>query len=188
MGAGYFGGSNPLGGLGINGANSAEIIQNIIEDSAVGGVLSSAQRSKYFTGPRCIIKINGELAGFAFQVAWKIDTEQKEIFTIDRWLPWEIAPVKMSVSGTLSMFHIPGQGPGAELIQSDILSFMFFRYITIEIQDGKTRKILFKTNKAVITSRYQDVKSETLSTIQLQWKAIGYTDENDELKFPEGTA
>jgi hypothetical protein len=180
------GSDNPLAGLGITGNTGNEILTGLVEDSALGSSLSGAQASKYFTGPRAIIKVNGELAGFAFQVSWKVNTMQNEVRTIDRWLPWEISPVMMQVEGTMSMFHIPGKGPSKELLQSDVFSFLFFKYITIEIQDSKTNKVLFKTDKAVITSRQQDVKAESLSTIQLQWKAIGFTDEveGNELKFP----
>lgn len=188
MATGFGAGNDPLGSLGINGNTAEEIISNLIEDSALGGSLTSAQASSYFTGPRCIIRINGQLAGFAFNVSWTVNTEQKEVYTIDRTIPWEITPTKIAVSGSMSMFHIPGKGPSEQLIQSDVLSFMFFRYIQIEIQDSKTRQILFKTNKAVVTSRMQDVKSESISTIQLQWKAIGWSDELEahELKYPIG--
>jgi len=186
MASSFSSSDNPLAGLGITGNTGGEILTGLVEDSVIGGALSAAPASEYFTGPRCIIKVNGELAGFAFAVSWKVDTEHQEIRTIDRWLPWELAPVKLSVSGTMSMFHIPGKGPSAELLQGDVFSFLFFKYISIEIQDSKTKKTLFKTNRAVVTSRYQDVKSEAISTIVLQWKAISFTDEvdGDKLQFP----
>lgn len=166
--------------------NVAQATTDALNSSAFGGILSARRMGKYFTGARCVIKINGDLAGFAFAVSWKINTQQDEIWTIDDWTPYEIAPKRISVEGTLGMFHIPGKGPSKELIQSDVLSFMFHKYITIEVRDSSTDQLLFKTNKAVITSRFEDVRAEQLTTIQLTWKAIGWADEQFP-QLPKGT-
>ena len=169
------------GSTGTELGNIAQATEDAINSSALGGAFASRPRGKYTSGARCVIKINGDLAGFAFAVSWKIQTEQQEIWTIDDWTPYEIAPKRIKVEGTLGMFHIPGKGPSNALIQADVLSFMFHKYITIEVRDSTTDILLFKTNKAVVTSRMENVQTEQLNTIQLQWKAIGWTDE----KFPQ---
>ena len=161
-----------------NAATGDQIVGDVLASSAFANF--GKPMGKYLTGARTVIKINSELAGFAFQVSWNIRTEQDEIWTVDDWTPWEIAPKRIMVEGTLGMFHIPGKGPSKENIQADVLSFMFHKYITIEVRDARSDQLLFKTNKAVITSRQQEVKAEELSTIRLSWKAIGWADE----RFP----
>ena len=146
-------------------------------DSAVGGISPLNNFSRYLSGSRCIIKVNSKVFGFAFKASYNISTAQDEIWTIDDWTPWELAPKRVLVTGTLGMFHIPGKGPTSELVQQNVLSFLHHRYITIEIRDQMTDQIIFLTNKAVITNKSQSIQAGELSTIELQWKALGWQDE-----------
>lgn len=134
---------------------------------------------EFFHGSRAIIKLNGndKPFGFAFGVTINIQTHHEEIWTIDDYTPYELAPTRIQVSGTLSMFHVPGRGPSAELVQANVLSFLFHRYITLEVRDAGTDLTLFKSNRVMITSRSQSIAAGELSTIQLQWKAVGWLDE-----------
>jgi hypothetical protein len=168
----------------INGGSaSPDIEANLAENLA--GIFSTKPLGKYFTGARCIIRINGALAGFAFGIQWKIETSQDEINTIDDYFPYEYAPKRCRVEGTISCFHIPGRGATAEDIQPTALSFLFQRYITIEVRDSQTDNLLFMTTKAVITSRVEDVRAENLATASLSFKAIGWLDEKKP-DFPGG--
>lgn len=150
-------------------------VENLI--SAAGTIASLRPSAKYMTGARTVLKINGNIVGFAMQVSWTINTEQTEIYTIDDYMPYEIVPRRVSVNGTLGMFMIPGRSPTAEIIQSDTLSFLFNKYITIEVRDSVTDNILFKTNKAVITSSNGDLRADQLGSMTLQWRAIGWINE-----------
>ena len=49
---------------------------NEIVNSVAGNIFSLRPMGKYMTGARCIIKINGKLAGFAFQISWNIKTNK----------------------------------------------------------------------------------------------------------------
>jgi hypothetical protein len=129
------------------------------------------------TGARTVIKVNGRLLGFAFQVSWNINTEQTEIYTIDDPLPHEIAPKRISVSGTIGAFVIPGRSATAEVIQSDMRSFLVNKYITIEVRDSVTDEIIFKTNNAVIINNQTSLQSGQTGTMQLSWKAVGWLSE-----------
>jgi hypothetical protein len=148
---------------------------------AIGGIISTKPSAKYISGARCLIKVNGQLVGFAFGISWNINNSVTRINTIDDYNSYELAPKRVDVSGSLSCFHIPGQGPGAGLLQADILSFLFQKYITIECRDSRTNQLLFLTDKAMITSRGQNVTAEQLSQITLNWEAIGYQDEREPL-------
>ena len=144
--------------------------------SNVAGVFSTKPSARYASGARCILKINGKITGFAFGVSWKINTTVTEINTIDDYFPHEIAPQRVTVEGTLSALHIPGQSAGTELWQADAINFLFQQYITIEVRDT-TDQLLFYTNKAMITSRAEDIRVDALSNVQLSWRAIGFQDE-----------
>jgi len=167
----------------VTGASSALTEQ--LFNSAFGALSPLNNFGRYLTGSRCIIKVNNKLFGFAFKASYNISTLQEEIWTIDDWTPWELAPQRVMVTGTLGMFHIPGKGPAKELVQPNVLSFLHHKYITIEIRDHMTDQVIFKTNKAVITNKSQTIEAGTLSTIELQWKAVGWFDEMQP-NFPVG--
>ena len=166
---------NDVGGTLVDG-----LVDAAQEDLAsIGGNVANAGKTvhKFMTGSRAVIKINGKLAGFAHSATFRVNTSQTDILTVDDWTPYEIAPSRVTIEGTLGMFHIPGKGASAELIQSNVLSFLHHRYITIEMRDRKTDQLIFQTNKAVITSRYQEVKAGELSNVVLNFKAMGWVDE-----------
>jgi len=153
--------------------NAADSLLN----SAVGAVSPFNNFGRYLTGSRAVIKINDNLFGFAFGVTFNIQTTAIEINTIDDWTPYELAPARISVNGTLSMFHIPGKSPTKELIQANVLSFLFHKYVTISISDQTTGQRIFETRKAIITNRKQTIQAGELSTIELEWKAVGFIDD-----------
>jgi hypothetical protein len=161
------------------GSGVGSLLQGIGENalSQVSGIVSTKPQAKYTSGARTTLKINNKLAGFAFSVSWKITTESTEIRTIDDYFPYELVPNRIMVEGTIGAFHIPGQSVTQEFIQANALSFLFHKYITIEVRDSATDQVLFKTNNAVITSRSEDLTAEQLGKIQLTWRAIGWQDE-----------
>ena len=108
-----------------------------------------------------------------------------EVNTIDDYLPAEIAPTRVRVTGTINALHIPGQGPSKEQYQSNVLSFLAHQYITIEARDSQTDELLFYTGKAVITSRQEDLQAGQLGKMTLQFMAVGWQDELEPSK-PKG--
>lgn len=162
-------------GFGRNGDPGIQTTENLL--SNVGSVASLKPTAKYHSGARCVLKVNGKLVGFAFSVSWNIQTDNTEVYTIDDYLPYELAPRMISVSGTLGMFVIPGRSSTSEGLQSNVLSFMQNKYISLEVSDSATGTLIFKTAKAVITGQQTSVQSEQLSVSQLTWKAIGWQNE-----------
>lgn len=163
-----------------SGFNNRPSIPNRIADnltSQVAGIFSTRPSARYASGARTILKINNKICGFAFAVAWRINTVNVEITTVDDYLPHEIVPQRIIVDGVISALHIPGKSAGSELWQPDVLNFLFHRYITIEVRDSATDQLLFYTNKAVITSRQEDIRVDSLASVQLTWQAIGFQDE-----------
>ena len=145
--------------------------------SNVSGIFSTKSAARYASGARTTMKINGKISGFAFGVSWRINTAVTEINTIDDVFPAELAPQRINVEGTISALHIPGQSAGTELWQPDALNFLFQQYITIEVRDSATDQLLFYTSKAMITSRVEELRVDSLANVTLSWKAIGFQDE-----------
>ena len=167
--------------------NSPGVLDRVGQNALTNleGIFSLKPMAKYLTGARCMIRVNGKLAGFAFGISWKISTDVTEINTIDDYLPYELAPSRISVSGTISGFRIPGGGPGNLGIQGDILSFMHQRYIDIEVRDSQTDNLIFQTTRAIITSRSENITADNIAQMTLDFKAIGFVDEKTP-KVPKG--
>lgn len=151
-------------------------LDNVVGGNA-GGIISTRPSAKYASGARCVLKINGKLVGFAFGISWRCTTMYTEINTIDDVTPVELAPQKISVEGTISALHIPGESATASLWQPDMLSFLFHKYIVIEVRDSQTDQLLFHTGKAVITSKMEDIRVDQLASVTLNFRAIGWVDE-----------
>jgi hypothetical protein len=156
------------------GRNEGQI--NVVENVAsnAGTIFSLKPTAKYLTGARTIIKINGNLVGFAFSVSWQISTDATEIRTIDDPIAYELAPRQISVTGTVGGFIIPGKSPQAELLQTDLANFLMNKYITIEVRDSATDTIIFKTNRAMVTSSNGSTSAEKPAEMNLSWKAVGW--------------
>jgi hypothetical protein len=162
------------GGLSVSNVANG-LVDNLT--SNVSGIFSLKPMAKYLSGARCILRINNKIVGFAFSVSWNISTEATEINTIDDYLPYELAPSRISVTGSISGFRIPGSGPTEKLFHADVLNFLHQQYVQIEVKDSTTDNTIFFTNRALITSRSENVPTNDLATILLNFKAIGWRDE-----------
>jgi len=145
-----------------------------LTNEAASAIAFNRPSAKYMTGARTVVKVNDTIIGFAFQVTWNVQNETVPIYTIDDIAPWEIAPQRVSVSGTLGLFQIPGNSPVYSGIMTDLSSFLANKYITIEVKDSSTDSVLFKTTTAMMTSLQADVNSERISTYSLSWRAVGW--------------
>ena len=155
--------------------NGGELFENLASEGA--SIFSIKPMAKYLSGARCVLRLNGKIVGFAFGIAWNISTDVTEIRTIDDYMPYELAPKHISVSGSISGFRIPGSGPTQTLLQADALSFLHQRYIEIEVRDSQTDNLIFVTKRALITNRTENSRSGELTQMSLNFKAIGWADE-----------
>ena len=155
-------------------SKGAKLIQ---DNASIGTNIVGRATGKYMTGARTILRINKKIVGFAFGVEWNINTAQQEINTIDDYLPAEIAPQRIHVTGTISGLHIPGQSPTKEEYQANVLSFLAHQYIEIEVRDSQTDELLFHTSKAAISSRQESIQAGQMAKMTLQFVAIGWVDE-----------
>jgi hypothetical protein len=166
--------------------NLGQTAQSAVD--SFGSILSIKPVAKYLSGARCILRVNGKIVGFAFGISWNIQTAVEEINTIDNYLPHELAPTRIEVSGTISGFRIPGSGPSAMRMQTDMVSFLQQRYIEIEVRDSQSDNLIFLTRKALITRRSESIKTGSLADLSLEFRAIGFLDERGNPKVPEQDA
>jgi len=159
--------------------NTPGFAENLVNNIAgnVAGIFSTRPNAKFMSGARCTLKINGKLVGFAFAITWNINTTYTEINTVDDYLSYELAPQRVSVDGSISALHVPGTSAGTQGWQPDVLSFLFAPYVSIEARDSATNQIIFATDKAVIVTRSEELKVDSLSQVTLRWRAIGFIDE-----------
>ena len=162
-----------------------QLLDNAIAGN-VGGIFSTRPVAKYMSGARCVLRINSRPVAFAFGVSWRIDTSFMELNVIDSPLSEELIPRAIQVSGSISALHIPGKGAGAQLWQADVLGFLFHQYITIEVRDSVTDRLLFFAPKAAITSRQEEIKTDDLAQMSLSFIAIGFKDERELSDAPAG--
>ena len=174
--------NNKINNGGSGDAFGQQLLDNVSSQGA--GIFSTKPSAKYVTGARAILRVNGRVVGFAFGITWRINTMSQEIVTIDDYIPFEIVPTRITVEGSISSLHVPGQGPSAEFMQANMASFLFQKYIQIEVRDSSTNSLLFFTSKAMVTTRVEEIKAEQLATLTLSFKAIGWKDER-EPSFPE---
>ena len=159
--------------------SSGDFLNNVGQNAldGVAGIFANKMLAKYSSGARAILRINGQIVGFAFGIQWSIQTSQRELYTIDDWLPAELIPGPVSVTGSISALHIPGESATKREYQGSILSHPMHKYITIEVRDSQTDALLFFTNKAAITNKTEVIGAEELSKVTLQFKSIGWLDE-----------
>ena len=165
------------------GTIATQTAQNAVD--SFGSILSIKPVAKYLSGARCVLRVNGKIVGFAFGISWNIQTSAEEINTIDSYLPHELAPTRIEVSGTISGFRIPGSGPGALRMQTDMVSFLQQRYIEIEVRDSQSDNLIFLTRQALITRRSESIKTGSLADLSLEFRAIGFLDERSNPKLPD---
>ena len=163
---------------------SQQVLENVVRQGT--GIISTRPNARFNTGARTTIKINNQLFGFAFSVAWRITTDVTEIKTVDDYLPYEFAPRMITVEGSLSSFRIPGRGPTAEMQQASVINFPFHKYISLEVRDQATNALLFYSDKVMITTRAEEVSNDRLSTVTLNWRAIGWKDDQELVDGKDG--
>src|SRR5690606_34227341 len=75
------------------------------------------------------------------------------------------------------LLRLPGESPTNKNIMANALSFLFQKYVTIEVRDKKTDDILFYTNKAAISGRSESYNQDSVTETELSFIAIGWRDE-----------
>jgi hypothetical protein len=153
-----------------------------IEASGLGlDGISINKGTKFLDGGRAVIKVNNRIFGFFFSVSWNIQLEQLPIYTIDDYMPYELAPKRVRITGSLGSYVVPGESPQHHKFASDMMTYLFDRYISIRIEDSNTRSVIFETDQAIITRCGGEIQTGKPATLALEWEAISWRDDYDPL-------
>ena len=174
-----------------NQAENALSIENAIAGTSLASIVFPTDElaGRNLTGARAVIKINERIVGFAYNVNFRVNTQYDDIWAIDHYTPYELAPKRITVDGSMSMFHIPGKGATKTNYQASPFGFMYNKYIAIEITDSVTKQLILRTNKAFVTSRSTTIGADRPAEVILSWKAISWEDETkftDDIPFGAG--
>lgn len=134
-------------------------------------------RPRVLSGARAILNFNGQLAVFATDVSYIIETEFKPVLEIDNYLPAELAPGRIMVEIVCTSLRIPFGGPAVDLLQPTIQNAMSQPYTSIEIRDRGTDQTILYVPKAMLTRRSGRVGTRSLATETWTFSGIGYWDE-----------
>ena len=137
------------------------------------------------TGARAILKLDGNVSVFATSVSYSIDTEYKEIQTIDTSLAEELVPTRISVSVTCTNLRIPAESASVLALQPTILNHLHQGYISIEIVDRLTGETMLFVPKAMLIRRDGVIGTRGLAQETWTMTGIGYWDERPPEKAKE---
>lgn len=140
-------------------------------------IFSYTPSARFISGGRVVIKLNGIPAPRLSNIAWRITTDQKVIREIDSYVPAELAPNFIDISGSYTEYREPFRGPTSSSLQASVLSFMWHPYITIEVRDNLTEALLLFVGKAAISERSESVSIDGLMMTSIRWQGIAWKDE-----------
>ena len=135
-------------------------------------------RGIVITGARILVYLNGKKFGRALSFGFTSSTPYREIETIDKTLPAELAPTRQRVSAQLGIIRTEADGgaegmglipPGADLPRG--------QYFTIELRDRVTSLTLFRSDACCVDSQSWQVVAKGRWEGQLSIKCIGCSDE-----------
>lgn len=134
---------------------------------------ATKQFPKYFSGARCRLRVNGDVIGAALEVSWSVNSEMREIRTIDSYVPWEIVPGQITISANLKRIIDPNRQAASDGLYSTITSHLHQPYASIEVVDRIGGLVflargMFKDLKGTVAN--QQLGVESVSFIGYYWK------------------
>lgn len=133
--------------------------------------------STTLTGAKLKVFINNRIFGVATGLDYTIDTGRKVTYGIDKVNAFEIAPGQTSIKGRIECVrtHFDGglEGRGISTAETDILAE---KYITIQLVDRLTDKVIIKIHDAVVSRQSWDVKSKELMRGSFEFEGLTWTE------------
>lgn len=133
-----------------------------------------------YAGWRVLVRFNDAIVAAGSVVDYTIDTMAQDINTIDLVVPYEMAPQRVRVDLTLRVFRTPDNDPVVLGIapqgNAGNLQDFFTRskYITVEVRDKVTDKVVIKLPKAWVVRRSGGGEAESLFMETWSVRSIGY--------------
>lgn len=119
--------------------------------------------TKSLTGAKIKLYINSSLFAIATDIDYTIDYGRSAIYGLDRYTPFELAPGQVSVRGSVKCvrLHFGGslEDRGVVAPESQLLSE---KYISIQLVDRLTDRVLIKIDKAAVSRQSWNVESKNI--------------------------
>lgn len=143
---------------------------------------------KVLSGQRVVMSINGVRYAFGNVMDYSIDSRVSEIGGVDCAMPVEITPDSLRVTMSLRIFRTIDNDPSTDgkIFQKSTKSpisdqdvFMAKKYITVEVRDRLTDKVMLFLPRAMVMSRNGSVDAEGLMTETWNIISIGFVSVED---------
>lgn len=135
-------------------------------------------QSRIASTAKVVLYINGRAYAQVTTFRWTCDTPTREIAGIDSSEPFELAPTRTKVTGTIGLVRLVGdggiEGAGASVPFEYIASG---KYFSLMLVDRATDTTLFRADNCRTSSQYWDVPQKGLITGSLTFEAISSSNE-----------
>lgn len=134
--------------------------------------------SKLLHGAAVLCYVNGYLVGRITHFRYSYSVGIKEIDGLDFPMPFELAETFISVSGSMRLLKISGDGGTQGMgILPQVNEVPRLKYSTLVIVDRNTGTALFKSDFCRITEESWDVPNKGLVEGSVSFKAISFSNE-----------
>lgn len=139
-------------------------------------------QSRLLQGARLAVYIDGRRFAQAYGFRFRSDTVKNEIRGIDNPEAYELATATASVSGSLSLWRLIGDG-GAEGAGFTVAypELTRERYFSIVLVERATQLVVFQADRCSLVSQSWDMPSKNYVTGTLDFKAINFSNETQVL-------
>jgi hypothetical protein len=129
--------------------------------------------TKTMTGSNIILYLGGKIFPVVQNLTYSTDFGFTEIYGIDSPYAQEIAPTRISVTGTVTGLMVRGdcgtQGYGLTQLLKNYLST---QYITLRCQDRYTKDDIFTIKDMIISNQSATIPAKGLVSITFSFKGI----------------
>ena len=135
------------------------------------------------SGQRVAIRLQSDIIAYGMVVDFNIDTQVTEVRGIDSVLPIELYPSSVRVTLSLRVYRTPDNDPGTLGILPSKMTdegdqaaeaFAARKYLSVEVRDQQTDKIVMYFPRVMLSSRSGSVSSEDLMMETWSMVSIGY--------------
>jgi hypothetical protein len=139
-------------------------------------------RASVLTAAAVTCNINGQNYGRVTSFSWSASTPHRAIRGIDSLEAQELAPASVTVTGTMSLYRIVGDG-GLEGtgVAANIVDIPREKYFTIQLIDRGSDLVIFEAQQCLVQSQSWNVPSRGTVTGSVTFEALNWNNESRSL-------
>ncbi len=135
-------------------------------------------RAKVLVSASVTCYINGNPYGQISSFSYTISTNKTPVFALDSSEAYEIIPTTASLSGSMSIYRLIGDG-GAEGAGISVFfdQLPIEKYFTMQFRDRSTDTVLFQSDRCMVNSQSWNVPAKGIVQGQVSFTAIDWSSE-----------